>query len=82
MSLLKNEPDHIHRVHDGRGIRTVTCDGEIIHRCIYADTKRGTVKFYGEHPVMNAECDGYLIHERCGSVKVTFKPKTMAELSP
>lgn len=72
MAFGKKEPDHIHRVHDGRGTRTVYCDGEIIHRCIYADTRRGTVKFYGENPVMNAECDGYLIHERCGNVKVIF----------
>ncbi len=76
-----DEP-HIHKVHDGRGLRTVFCDGEQIHRCIYADTKRGVVKFYGRDPVMNAECDGYLIHERCGKVVVNFLPKTMLELQP
>jgi hypothetical protein len=64
--------EHIHRVGDGRGERTVFLDGEKIYRCIYADTKRGTVKFYGENPVMNAECDGYLIHEKVGKVEVKF----------
>jgi hypothetical protein len=77
---LKKEPDHIHRVGDGRGLREVHCDGEKIHRCIYADTQRGTVKFYGKNPVMNAECDGYLIHERCGKVDVFFIPEIEQEL--
>jgi hypothetical protein len=75
MNPLPNEPDHIHRVHDGRGLREVYCDGERIHRCIYADTRRGTVRFYGKNPVMNPECDGYLIHERCGKVDVIYVPE-------
>lgn len=41
-------PDHIHIVGDGRGTRTVYLNGAEVKRCIYADTHKGLVRFYGD----------------------------------
>jgi len=37
--------DHIHTPHDGRGLRHVFVNGNKIDRVIYADTKRGVVRY-------------------------------------
>ena len=38
--------DWIHTPDDGRGLRVVTLNGVVIDRCVYADTKKGIVRFH------------------------------------
>ena len=42
--------DHIHTVGDGRGLRQVTLNGEIVRHCVYVDTRRGVVISH-RHPI-------------------------------
>lgn len=37
-------PESIHTPDDGRGPRDVYLNGQLIHRVMYADTKRGIVR--------------------------------------
>lgn len=42
--------EHIHHISDGRGKRKVFVNGNEIRYVIYADTKKGIVKYH-PHPV-------------------------------
>lgn len=48
--MEKQQPEHIHTPYDGRGIRDVFVDGELVKYVTYADTKRGKVVVY-RHPL-------------------------------
>ncbi len=42
--------EHIHHISDGSGKRKIFVNGNEVHRCVWADTAKGTVKYH-PHPV-------------------------------
>jgi hypothetical protein len=66
------EDDHIHFVGDGRPYRTVYCDGEKIAKAIYADTKIGYVKFYGDTVEIDASGEAPVTFEKYGEIEIIF----------
>ena len=42
---MKTKPEWVHEPDDGRGPREVFVDGVKVHRCVYADTRRGFARF-------------------------------------
>ncbi len=64
--------DHIHFVGDGRPYRTVYCAGEKIAKPVYADTKLGYVKFYGDPAEKDESCEALVTFEKYGEIEIIF----------
>lgn len=69
-SQEQQDPPHIHRSGDGRGIRLVYLDSQEIKNVIYANTKTGDVTFIPQ-PMRVEFCEAFTCTQR-GRVKVVF----------
>ncbi|APG04953.1 hypothetical protein BJI69_14330 [Luteibacter rhizovicinus DSM 16549] len=61
---------HIHTPDDGRGHRQVYVNGKPMKRVVYADTRRGIVRYVPEPPRANKRGDGVIERTRRGKVEV------------
>ena len=71
-TLDRDGPGHIHFPGDGRGLRDVFVDGELVQDVVFADTRRGTVKVF-KRPLQVDERGRIVRETRYGVVEVRFK---------
>jgi len=63
------DPD-IHTLDDGRGARRVYVDGKLVERVVYADTRRGIVRYYPFPLRLNKTGERFIVRTRRGKVRV------------
>ena len=63
---------HIHTRDDGRGPRRVFVDGRPMDRVVYADTRRGIVRYHNDPPKLDKY--GKRVIERTRRGVVTVEP--------
>lgn len=62
--------EHVHVPGDGRGPRQVYVDGRPVMRVVYADTRRGIVRYYDDPPKMDKRRKRIIVRTRRGVVTV------------
>ncbi|MFA4294426.1 hypothetical protein P2B08_17705 [Xanthomonas perforans] len=61
---------HIHTPDDGRGRRQVLVDGRPVKRVVYADTRRGLVRYHNDPPKVHKHGKRFIEKTRRGTVEV------------
>ncbi|AMV00057.1 hypothetical protein [Xanthomonas citri] len=61
---------HIHTPDDGRGRRQVLVDGRTVKRVVYADTRRGLVRYHNDPPKVHKHGKRFIERTRRGAVEV------------
>uniref|UniRef100_UPI003F7FC659 hypothetical protein n=1 Tax=Xanthomonas sp. 0924 TaxID=2835534 RepID=UPI003F7FC659 len=61
---------HIHTPDDGRGRRQVLVDGRPVKRVVYADTRRGLVRYHNDPPKPDKHGKRFIVRTRRGTVEV------------
>jgi hypothetical protein len=63
------DPD-IHTPGDGRGGRVVFCNGKPVKNVVYADVRRGIVRYQGDPPRLDKHGKKFIERTRRGKVEV------------
>jgi len=61
---------NIHTPGDGRGARRVYVDGKLVERVVYADTRRGIVRYEVFPPRLDKWGQRFIMRTRRGKVRV------------
>lgn len=67
---------HIHIAKDGRGLRSVYCDGKKIDRVCYADLKKGFLYYYPKPYRVNRKRQMPYARELRGIIEVHFPERS------
>lgn len=63
---------HIHTVDDGRGRRRVLLDGQVVEKVVYADTRKGVVRYCDTPVRVHKHGKRAIQRTKHGTVEVEF----------
>lgn len=63
---------HVHTPSDGRGRRRVLLDGQVVEKVVYADTRKGVVRYYDTPVRLHKHGKRPVQRTKHGKVEVEF----------